>query len=369
MSEQQLFIGLMSGTSLDGIDAALIKISGQHCELLDAISEPFEPELYQQLKQLCSPGDNEIEQLGVADRQLACAYAQCCDTLLKRNQLNAQDITAIGCHGQTIRHRPDGATAFTLQIGDPNTLAYLSRITTVCDFRRKDIAAGGQGAPLAPLFHKALLGQQSNAAVVNIGGMANISFFSKPDEISGYDSGPGNVLMDSWIEQQRQQRYDKNGDWAKSGRIDQGLLERLLRHPYFSMSAPKSTGRESFNLNWLEQQLSGHESPQDVQSTLLELTAISITRALEEACPTSSAVYICGGGAYNKQLMLRLEALLHPKIIASTENLGIAPEWLEAACFGWLAHQAINGIAQPTSSITGADRTQVLGGIYPADCV
>jgi anhydro-N-acetylmuramic acid kinase len=364
MTDHQLFIGLMSGTSLDGIDAALVAVSDNHqCQLLDALELPFPDDLRQQLISLCHSGDDEIERLGKADRQLAKCYAQACQKLLEKNQLSSQEITAIGCHGQTIRHRPNQSENFSLQIGDPNTLAQLTGINTVADFRRRDIAAGGQGAPLAPAFHQALLTSQHHCAVINIGGMANISVLGDNNAI-GYDTGPGNVLLNGWVEKHLNKPYDDQGRWAASGQLNKALLEQLLSFEYFSKPAPKSTGRESFNLDWLNSFLSGSEKPEDVQATLLELTAQTIANEANHAKVNS--VYLCGGGAYNTQLVLRLEALLHPTVVASTTALGIAPEWVEAVCFAWLAKQTLDGVAIKTASVTGATSNQILGGIYQA---
>ncbi len=363
---RELFIGLMTGTSLDGVDIALLAIDDQQLQLLDSLELPMPPTLYQNLSALCQSGADEIERLGRADRQLARLYAEGCQQLLDNNRLTPNDIAAIGSHGQTIRHAPGGGDGFTLQIGDPNTLAQLSGITTVADFRRRDIAAGGQGAPLAPLFHAAAFGTTThNRAIINIGGIANVSWLDKTGKVSGYDTGPGNVLMNGWIEQQLGKPYDRDGRWAASGEVIPELLEQLLGHDYFSAPPPKSTGRELFNLAWLNGLLSAdHYRPQDIQATLLELTAQSISREFTHAGAGYNEIYFCGGGAYNKQLMLRLETLLHPRLVTSTASLGIAPEWVEAACFGWLARQTLHRNAVATPAITGAESAVILGGVY-----
>jgi len=368
MGNRQFFIGLMSGTSLDGIDAVLLTTNdnGQF-ELVDALEYAIPPELHKTVRALCLPGDNEIFRLGKADRELAMCYAEACQRLLKNNALTANQITAIGCHGQTIRHSPNTEIAFTLQIGDPNTLAMLTRITTVADFRRRDIAAGGQGAPLAPLFHEAFFASSKhNRAVINIGGIANISILSTNCDLLGYDSGPGNVLMDEWINKHKHKPYDYQGQWASTGAIDRALLSRLMKEPFLTSPYPKSTGRELFNLSWLEQHLHGNENPANVQATLLELTAQSIATEIKNTKDPIQAVYLCGGGAYNTQLTLRLEALIHPTILATTKVLGIEPEWVEAVGFAWLAKQTLDAKAVKTKNVTGAQKNQVLGAIFHA---
>ncbi|MGK0498377.1 MAG: anhydro-N-acetylmuramic acid kinase [Oceanicoccus sp.] len=365
-----LYIGLMSGTSLDSIDAALIAINetsyGPQCQLIAQHEHPIPSALRQQLLTLCQPGKNEIDAMGSADRQLALTFADACNTLMATSEFSSDDITAIGSHGQTIRHRPDREYPFTLQIGDPSTIAYATGITTVADFRRKDIAAGGQGAPLAPAFHQAAFSSaQHNRAIINIGGMANISCLARDCAAIGFDTGPGNVLMNCWIEKNKQQQYDHDGQWAASGEVNSTLLAALLAHPYLEKPAPKSTGREDFNLNWLEHILTTFDTtPEDVQATLLEFSAQTITDGVERLPVQVNQVFICGGGAYNSQLMERLESLLHPRQLGSTKLLGIAPEWVEAAAFAWLAQQTLARKPGSLATVTGACEAVVLGGIY-----
>lgn len=367
MGTRQLFIGLMSGTSLDGIDAVLLSADDNQFELIDTLEYSLPPILRKAIHDLCLPGSDEISRLGKADRELAMCYADACTTLLKNNALTADQITAIGCHGQTVRHSPNTETAFTLQIGDPNTLAMLTRITTVADFRRRDIAAGGQGAPLAPLFHEAFFASDKhNRAIINIGGIANISILSTKNDLLGYDSGPGNVLMDEWINEQEGKPYDHQGQWASTGTIDQALLNRLMAEPFFTSPHPKSTGRELFNLSWLQQHLNGGENPADVQATLLELTAQSIATEIKNANAPIQAAYLCGGGTYNTQLALRIETLIHPTVLATTKVLGIEPEWVEAAGFAWLAKQTLEAKPAKTKTVTGAKEDQILGAIFHA---
>lgn len=359
----QYFIGLMSGTSMDGIDAALVAITQQHCKLIDMLDYQLPDHLRQQIVDLCLPSDNEIDRLGQVDKLLGEQFAAAAQQLIKRNDVT---VTAIGSHGQTIRHRPDLQQAFTLQIGDANIIAERCKITTVADFRRRDMAAGGQGAPLAPAFHQfAFASTSHNRAIVNIGGMANITPLIKGKARQGFDSGPGNVLMDGWIEQKLGQAFDKNGEWAASGTVDKVLLERLLCHPYLTLSPPKSTGREVFNNNWLNTQLN-NEAAADVQATLLEFTARTIATEIAQLNQSIDEVYICGGGAYNPILMKRLTKLLAPRAVASTSELGIAPEWVEAAAFAWLGQQTLNNLSGNIPTATGASRACILGAIYPA---
>ncbi len=367
--KEDLYIGLMSGTSLDSIDAAIVVINNNQCQLLHAIEHKIPSALREQLISLCQPGNNEIEVMGIADKQLGREFAKATLTLIDSSEFNRDHITAIGSHGQTIRHRPGLAeNSFTVQIGDPNVISYETQITTVADFRRRDMAAGGQGAPLAPAFHRAAFASDTtNRTIVNIGGIANVTLLTQHNCELGFDTGPGNVLMDSWIQKHKQQHYDRNGSWAASGAVQAELLKQLSQHPYFNLQAPKSTGREVFNLSWLEDQLTGYDyAANDVQATLLELTATTIADAINQLPNIVNEVYICGGGAYNTQLMLRLESLLHPRIVANTNLLGIAAEWVEAAAFAWLAKQAMEQRPINTTAITGATSEVILGAIYPA---
>jgi anhydro-N-acetylmuramic acid kinase len=340
--------------------------------LLAAEAVGITPDLRRELLSLCQPGANEIERLGHADRLLGIEFAHATHVLLKQAGVRADQITAIGSHGQTIRHRPQataGAPAFTLQIGDANTIAQLTRITTVADFRRRDIAAGGQGAPLVPAFHRAVFAKNAhNRVIVNIGGMANITALPVDDTTLGFDTGPGNVLLDAWINRHQQQNYDRDGQWASSGSVDTTLLANLLRDPFFAAPPPKSTGRELFNLTWLDAHLAGCAAiaAADVQATLAELTARSIADAIVALPFIANEVFVCGGGAYNGDLMLRLERLLHPRLLGHTGQLGIAPEWVEAAAFAWLARETLAGRPGNEPAVTGASERCVLGAIYPA---
>ncbi|MFT7130988.1 MAG: anhydro-N-acetylmuramic acid kinase [Gammaproteobacteria bacterium] len=372
-----LYIGLMSGTSLDSIDAALVSIEDEQCTLINSIEHPIPTVLRQQLISLCQPGNNEIDSMGEADSHLGQIFSEAVLALLKKSGNTPHDIVAIGSHGQTIRHRPSGTHAFTLQIGDPNTIAHLTQITTVADFRRRDVAAGGQGAPLAPAFHRAFFGsKQHNRAIINIGGIANITYLGSDGDYLAYDTGPGNTLLDAWISEIQELNYDHDGEWANTGTINSPLLNHLLSHPYFSQGLPKSTGREDFNLNWLKLSLENISlPPEDTQATLLELTAQSIISAVNTLSNPVTEIYICGGGAYNKALMSRLRALVatsdenKPDIqatkIGNTQELGIAAEWVEAAAFAWLAKQTIEGKTGNLRRATGASSEVILGAIYP----
>lgn len=375
---RELYIGLMSGTSADSIDAALVDFAVTPPLLVAQHELALETELKQRILQLCQPGANEIDRMGQLDRELATHFAQATIQLLTKAEIAATDIIAIGSHGQTIRHRPPGqdqhlfSHPFTLQITDPNTLAELTGITTVADFRRRDIAAGGQGAPLTPAFHADVFANaERQRFIVNIGGMSNITQLTPGRDVIGFDTGPGNVLMDSWINLNQGLSYDRDGSWAASGTIHTGLLATMLRHPFLQLNPPKSTGRESFNLTWLESLLDNLDesiAAADVQATLLEFTALSISNDLyklkqqHDGLPTE--VFVCGGGAYNQQLMNRLRAHAQGYTVCSTTEIGIAPEWVEAMAFAWLARQTLNHKPGNLASVTGASGIRILGGIY-----
>lgn len=365
-----LFIGLMSGTSADGIDAALVDFSGPRPRLIASHYTPYDLKLRKQILDLCHPGNNEIERLGELDIMLADVFADAVSTLLKESGINANKITAIGSHGQTIRHAPHQTHRFTMQIGDPNTIAAKTNITTVADFRRKDIALGGQGAPLVPAFHRSLFhSETTNRAIVNIGGIANITLLSKDanDHIIGFDTGPGNALMDYWIHTHQEATHDQNGAWAAEGKVNDALLNQMLADAYFKLAAPKSTGREYFNAQWLQQQLESFSekiTPIDVQATLTELTATSIANAVKQHLKNGE-IYICGGGAHNAHLISRIKTHTSPAfIVKTTEVLGVHPDWVEAIAFAWLAQQTINKKSGNLPSVTGAWRSAILGGIY-----
>ncbi|MDF2178521.1 anhydro-N-acetylmuramic acid kinase [Aliiglaciecola sp. CAU 1673] len=365
----ELYIGLMSGTSMDGVDGALVAFHQGRPEVKDFISLPYPKALLQQLHALCQPGEDEINRLGNADRAVSAAFSQVVLTLLERNKLSASQIAAIGSHGQTIRHHPQGKTGFTLQIGDPNSLAVATNIRVIADFRRKDVALGGQGAPLVPAFHHAVFANPGAArAVVNIGGIANISYLGPDDQVSGWDTGPGNCLMDAWIRRQKELAYDKDGAWAAQGEVDEPLLKELLAHPYFASPPPKSTGRELFNLGWLDSVIAsqGHSiSPVDVQATLLALTTSSLADSLRPL--NAEHIYLCGGGAHNSTLRQALGAALPDCRVEDTAALNIHPDTVEAAAFAWLAWCFDHKQPGNLPGVTGAARKAVLGALYPAD--
>lgn len=362
-----IFIGLMSGTSLDSIDAVAVRFEPTF-ELIASHSEPIPATIHAATLALFNPGDNEIERVGRLDLALAELFATAVENLIRQHSLKRSDIAAIGSHGQTIRHRPNAH--FTLQIGDPNLIAERTGITTVADFRRRDMAAGGQGAPLVPAFHSALFRQpEQNRILVNIGGMSNLTILDadldKP--VLGYDTGPGNVLMDSWIMQHQQKSYDRDGQWAATGAVIPQLLQTMLALPYFSETPPKSTGREQFNHHWIEQQVAALETqplPEDVQATLLELTARSIADAINNHQLNNVQVFICGGGSYNQQLKARLATLLAPNYLGTTTDLNLNPDWVEAAAFAWLAYRTLNHQSGNEPGVTGAAGYRPLGAIY-----
>lgn len=368
---REIYIGLMSGTSLDAVDAAAVEFIHGQPHLLGAINTEIPGDLCKQITTLCKPGRNEIEQLGELDYQLGELFSNATLQLLNEQQLSSGQITAIGSHGQTLRHRPHARYPFTIQAGSAALIAQRTGITTIADFRSRDIAAGGEGAPLVPAFHALLFdSKKEQRCILNIGGIANLTFLSgsKGEAISGYDCGPGNLLMNAWCERHRQQPYDTNGEWAMSGDVQQPLLQKLLQEAYLKRPAPKSTGRELFNIEWLDQHLEllPSISPQDVQATLCEFTAKCIATAINRHPTIISAVYVCGGGVHNQYLMQRLVVLLKTIPIHSSNKIGLDPDWVEACAFAWLARQALHGATGNLPEVTGAKQSVILGAIYPA---
>jgi len=363
----------MSGTSVDAIDAALLRIDNSGTELLGTHQHAIPDSTRESISALSHSGSDEIERMGRLDRELGELFADATQALLSGSGHKASQIRAIGSHGQTVRHRPPsgvetGDWPFTLQIGDPNTIAEQAGITTVADFRRRDVACGGEGAPLAPAFHAAAFSREGlNRAIVNIGGISNVSLLQGPILHGGFDTGPGNTLLDQWTARHQSAAYDHNGQWSAGGKVDQGLLQCLLQHPYFKKTGPRSTGKEDFNLAWLESTLSGveNQNPQDIQATLAELTATSIARGIQLSGVAIEEVYVCGGGAHNADLMDRLQALLGTARLHTTQALGMNPDWVEAATFAWLAHRTLEGLAGNAPAVTGAAGSRILGGIYP----
>ena len=369
MSKRQLYIGLMSGTSADGIDAVLVDMQTTP-KLLATHTLPFTDQLRQQIHTISLPGTNEIDRMGALDIELGKYFAECSIALITKAGITANDVIAIGSHGQTIRHRPPGSQegCFTLQIGDPNTIAELTSITTVADFRRRDMAAGGQGAPLVPAFHRAIFYlQDKDRVIVNIGGMANITWLPATGDACGFDTGPGNVLMDLWAHEHQGKCFDADGHWAASGHVIPELLGLFLHDPFFTKPPPKSTGRESFNRTWLDnhlQMLKHKYATCDVQASLLELTAVSISDSIKRLSTASKEIFICGGGAFNKRLIHRLSELLSGCDLATTAKANIDPQWIEAMAFAWLAQQTINHRPGNLCAATGAKREVILGGVY-----
>jgi len=369
MIPHEYFVGLLSGTSIDGIDAVLVDFASVAPKLLAVHSEPIPDKLRSDILRLCSREPVALQLLGETDTAMGRLFATAVNNLLRKANLKPCDILAIGSHGQTVMHHPFGDNRFTMQIGDPNTIAYLTQISTVADFRRKDMAAGGQGAPLAPLFHQDFFGNgNKRRAVLNIGGIANITLLqsdSQPD-IVGFDTGPGNVLMDSWIKLKRNLAYDHAGQWASSGKVHSELLNLLLEEPYLAQPKPKSTGRELFNMAWLERRLSQLEEirDEDVQASLLEFTARSIINSVAWRAGGVEEIIVCGGGAHNAALMASLQRLLPDLHIVSSARAGLDPDWVEGVAFAWMARKAWMGEAIATASVTGARRACILGGIY-----
>jgi len=358
-----LYVGLMSGTSLDGVDAVLLDASGAP-RVLASVHHPFDAALRRELLALNSPGDNEVDRCARLGNELAKRYAAAVADLLRGCGKAAAEVRAIGCHGQTVRHRPD--RGYTLQIGNAALLAELAGIAVVADFRSRDIAAGGQGAPLAPAFHATLFRHRSeNRVVVNLGGIANVTRLPIEGTIVGFDCGPASCLMDLWALKHLGRPYDAGGEWAAGGSVLPGLLERLLDEPFLALPPPKSTGRDLFNEAWLAARLQGRFStppgPRDVQATLLEFTA----RCVAGACKGASRVIVCGGGTGNDALMRRLAQLLAPSPVESSAAHGLDPSLVEAAAFAWLAERSLSGAPGNLADVTGARGPRVLGAVYP----
>jgi anhydro-N-acetylmuramic acid kinase len=366
MPASTLYIGLMSGTSLDGVDGVLADFAKRGMRTLQAAFTPFPPELRAELMALQAASPNELEREALAANALARCYAQCVQELAAAAP---GPIRAVAVHGQTIRHRPE--LGFTRQTNNPALLAELTGIDVIADFRSRDVAAGGQGAPLVPAFHQARFGKPNQVrVVVNIGGIGNISVLHGDGRVSGFDTGPGNVLMDLWIARHQSKPYDADGAWAASGRIDDALLASLLDEPYFDQPPPKSTGRDLFHEQWLDAKLAHHPdvAPADVQATLTRLTAVSIARAIADATQDqpAQAVYVCGGGAYNGVLLRDLREALGGEIaVASTQELGVAPNRVEALAFAWLGYRFMRRQPGNLPAVTGAAGLRVLGALYP----
>ncbi|MGK9171853.1 anhydro-N-acetylmuramic acid kinase [Yokenella regensburgei] len=363
------YIGVMSGTSLDGVDVVLAAIDDRMVAQQASLTWPMPVSLKEAILSVCQGQPVTLSQLGRLDSQLGKLFADAVQALLSQERLLAKDIVAIGCHGQTVWHEPVGDEPHTLQIGDNNQIAARTGITVVGDFRRRDIALGGQGAPLVPAFHHALLAHPTERRMVlNIGGIANVSVLFPDSPVKGHDTGPGNMLMDAWIWRQLGKPYDKDGQWASGGKVILPLLQRMLSDPYFAAAAPKSTGREYFNYSWLERQLAGFpaQAPQDVERTLVELTAVTISEQvlLAGGC---DRLLVCGGGSRNPLVMARLSSLLPGTEVTTTDEAGISGDDMEALAFAWLAWRTLAGLPGNLPSVTGAAYPTVLGAIYPAN--
>ncbi|MCY3606242.1 MAG: anhydro-N-acetylmuramic acid kinase [Gammaproteobacteria bacterium] len=360
-----LFIGLISGTSMDGVDAALVDCSGPEPRLAATHTCAYPEEIAVRLRAAArSKGECGLAEAAALDAEVAAVFAGTALALLAGTGYDPDRIEAIGSHGQTLLHAPDARLPHTVQIGSPARIAALTGMVTVGDFRSADMALGGQGAPLAPVFHQWMFGRSGEArAVVNIGGIANLSVLAGDGGVTGYDTGPGNTLLDSWARTCRGEAYDENGQWARSGQVNAGLLERLLADDYFSAPAPKSTGPEHFNLHWLERAGISDKAPEDVQATLLELTAASIAGAVQASC-AGAALAVCGGGASNSFLMERLEANCPESGPVTTEALGVHPDWVEAAGFALLARARLLREPGNEPAVTGASRALPLGGVF-----
>lgn len=366
----ELYIGLISGTSMDGVDATLVKFGDTSLQVIQTREHPYPTALRRTLIAVVNePADTTVDIIGQLDRRVGECFRDAARALLDDAGIDASAVVAVGSHGQTVRHQPNLGNPFTLQIGEPSVIAKGTGITTVADFRRSDLACGGQGAPLTPLFHDWLFRQPgTHRVVLNIGGIANVTVLPAGKHVTtGFDTGPGNTLLDAWVRKHRDTPYDANGSWAAGGSVNEALLSRLRADPYFSAAPPKSTGFEHFNLHWLESATTEALDPVDVQATLCALTADSIATAVESVAAKTSEVLVCGGGVHNAELLRRLGARLPTSRIGTTAEAGLDPDWVEACAFAWLAMRRIQGQPGNLPSATGATRSAVLGSIHSAD--
>ena len=367
----EIYVGLMSGTSLDGVDVAIVDFSSFPPRLLYSDTSPYEVSVRERLLELCQQQTTSLDSLYSLHAELGEIYADTVIRALAESGLSRDRIAAIGCHGQTIRHGPEATFPYTAQIGDANRIAVRTAITTVADFRGKDIALGGQAAPLAPAFHRFLFrSDDEDRAVINIGGIANITCLPADAEqkVLGFDTGPGNTLMDVWCQQHQGKAYDASGDWARQGAVDGSLLRKMLSsEPYFSLPPPKSTGTEYFNPDWLRQQVDNASEAANIQATLAELTAATIADAIEALPIEVSSCFVCGGGAHNEYLLERLQLKLGERQLETTEALGLNPDFVEACAFAWLARERVNLRPGNLPEVTRASKPSVLGAIYAAD--
>lgn len=357
-----LYMGAISGTSVDGLDLALLDATARPPCILEAATLPLPPRLAEQLRALAAPGFNEVDRMARADAELGEFIGGSV-----RSMAQGRRIVAIGSHGQTIRHGPRATPAYTVQIGDPHRIAEVAGIDVVADFRRRDMAAGGEGAPLVPLFHEALFGAQDEArAILNIGGIANVTALGDGAEARGFDTGPGNALLDAWIQTRHGVDFDHDGAWAAQGTVLPRLLERLLQDPFLATAPPKSTGKEVYNLDYVRQRVAGDEDAADVQATLAEFTAATVAEAIGAWSPAASEVIACGGGRLNGDLVRRLKRRLAPRTMCLSDELGVNGDAIEAAAFAWLAHRFLAGLPGNAPAATGASGPRPLGALYAA---
>ncbi len=359
------YIGIMSGTSMDGVDVALCTVDTNRCKLVGAFEYPFDPQLKDEILLMIN-GETTLKQVGELNHRLGELFGSAVNALLEQEKIKPESIKAVGSHGQTLWHAPNGKYPFSMQLGDANVIAAKTGIDVVSDFRGKDIALGGEGAPFAPVFHQFLFQNiEKKVGVLNIGGMANLSVLGK--EVIGFDTGPGNVLMDLWVHKHQELRFDRDGSWAKTGKINKALLATLLSEKFFKKEPPKSTGRELFNILWLGKLLRGHRtvSSEDVQATLLALTVQSITREVRKY--GIDELLVCGGGVHNAFLMERLAQELEGVSVAATDKLGVNSEQMEAMLFAWLSYKRVHNETVELKSVTGTKSNGILGGLYAKD--
>jgi anhydro-N-acetylmuramic acid kinase len=361
-----LYLGLISGTSMDAIDAALVDFDAAPLRIIATSATQFEPALKRRISALIDRADSvALDEVGQIDVELGRAFARAALELMRSAGVDAGQVTAIGSHGQTLRHRPDLPAPFTWQIGDPNVLAEMTGVSVVADFRRRDVAAGGQGAPLLPVFHDQVFRSDSEDRVIaNLGGIANITVLARDTSVTGFDTGPANRLLDAWISLHQGKDFDAGGAWAATGHVDETLLRELLDEPFLRAAPPKSTGRELFNLPWLQNKLGLFtRRPHDVQATLQQFTARSVADAMRQYAP-GAALYVCGGGAHNVNLLKAIALLIAPNRVASTAALGLDPDYVEAVAFAWFAKRTLAGQTSSAGSVTGAAGARILGAVY-----
>lgn len=361
----EVYVGLMSGTSLDGVDAVIVDLDGQFPHCIAAHFIPFAPALRNDVLAIQEVGTNELHRAATIGNQVTDLYAEAVNGLLAATGIPAAEVRAIGCHGQTVRHVP--VAGYTLQLGNPARLAEQTGITVIADFRSRDIAAGGQGAPLVPAFHDAVFrADRVHRIILNIGGIANITNLAPMHPTSGFDSGPGNMLLDAWAAKQLGKPLDENGNWASTGTPIPKLLDQLRAYPYFTAPPPKSCGREEFGIAFLEDRIDAAWQPADVQATLIALTASSVADAIRRWCAPPDELFVCGGGAHNRSLMKALQETLPECTVDVTDVLGLPGDWVEAVAFAWLAQRTLHRLPGNLPAVTGAEGPRVLGAIYPA---